>query len=401
MRQSRTLAPALKLLLSSRLWALAVVAGSMGACGGDAPGREPVPNPPPPAEIQESKAEAKGSVPLDDDAAAERYLEIKAMLEADPSVAKGTKFPELRADLEGIANGAGAAAMRANAAILLGSMHDQRGEHRKAAGFYEHAATLVPDDAGPHMAVAVARAATGEFAAAAMAQEKAAALDPDNLENWLALGELRLRAGDQEGSAKAYVAYELRRKGLIDGLTLHDAEGTPVVSVDDRIGCAEALAAAADQGTAYALIYAMRRDPEASVRAAVARVMGLQRLELYVPVLQTQSTEETDADVKEAVAWAVAEIARDPVKIEPTERPRLDGDDPRAAEGELPRADEAPAELTDESTLARDSNAALGGTADDPTAKAAGADSAGGPSGDPSGSGASETKAEPGSDAPP
>lgn len=347
---------------------LGALVGALGAvatpgCGGGAPARDPVPNPkggpnpkeaPSPAGTKPEGADAgkDAKAPLDDDAAADRYLAIKAQLDADPGIAKGPQFPALRAELEGIANGAPGKPMRANAALLLGSMLEARGDHAKAAGYYQHAATLVPDDAGPHMALAVANAAAGDFKAAAKAQDEAAKLDPDNLESWLALGELRMRAGDPDGAAQAYVAYELRRKGLIDGLTLHDATGTPVVSAEERIGCAESLAAAADQGTGYALVYALRRDPDPKVRATVAGVMGIQRLDMFVPVLQTQATEETDPDVKAAVAEALAEIARDPVKIEPTERPRLPGDDPRATEGELPRAATAPAELTDASTLA-------------------------------------------------
>jgi len=347
----------------SLVGAVAVVAtlgGLMASgCGNGTPDREPVPNPQaPPAESTKSKDGTKdgtkdeAKAPLDDDAAAERYLAIKAQLEADPGIAKGMQFPEIRAELEGIANGAQAKPLRANAALLLGAMLETRGDHQKAAGYYQHAATLIPDDAGPFMALAVANAAASDFAGAAKAQEQAATLDPDNLENWLALGELRMRAGDKDGATQAYVAYELRRKGLIDGLTLHDAAGTPVVSAEERIACAESLAAAADQGTGVALVYALRRDPDPKVRATVAGVMGLQRLDMFLSVLQTQAAQETDADVKAAVAEALAEIARDPVKIEPTERPRLADDDPRAAEGELPRAETAPAELTEASTLA-------------------------------------------------
>jgi tetratricopeptide (TPR) repeat protein len=343
----RGLGPALARALVGAL----LLGGSPAGCGEGAPAREPVPNPVAPA-VEASGDATKPKPPADDDAAAERYLAIKAQLEADPNVAKGPAFPPLRAELEAMANGAQAKPLRANAALLLGAMLETRGDHRKAAGYYQLAATLIPDDAGPFMALALAQAAAKDHAAAAKAQEQAATLDPDNLENWLALGELRLRAGDQEGAGQAYGAYELRRKGLIDGLTLHDAAGTPVVSVDERIACAEALAAAADQGTGFALIYALRRDPDPTVRATVAAVMGLQRLDMFLPALQTQAAQETDPAVQAAVAAALAEIARDPVTIEPTERPRLDTDDPRAAEGELPRAATAPSELTDAATLA-------------------------------------------------
>lgn len=366
----------LSVTLWGTLWGTllgALTAVAAPGCGDGAPARDPVPNPKGPEGADAAKDAGKDAkdakAPLDDDAAAERYLAIKAQLDADPGIAKGPQFPALKAELEGIANGAPGKPMRANAALLLGSMLEARGDHQKAAGYYQHAATLVPDDAGPHMALAVANAAAGDLAAAAKAQDEAAKLDPDNLENWLALGELRLRAGDPDGAGQAYVAYELRRKGLIDGLTLHDATGAPVVSAEERIGCAESLAAAADQGTGYALIYALRRDPDPKVRATVAGVMGLQRLDMFVPVLQTQATQETDPDAKAAVAEALAEIARDPVKIEPTERPRLPGDDPRATQGELPRAATAPTELTDEGTLAP-AGAAPGADAKAPTGAA-------------------------------
>ncbi len=311
-----------------------------------APAREPIPNPPPAAVASPPK-----SADLDDDEAAGRYLEIKASLEADPGIVKGAQFPQLRADLEGIANGAGAPMLRANAAVLLGTMFEERGDPRKASGYYQHAATLVPDDAGPHMVSALALARAKDFVGAVASQQKAATLDPDNLENWLALGELKMRAGDEPGSAAAYVAYEVRRKGLIDGLTLH-RDGEYLVGVDERVGCAEALAAAADQGTAVALIYALRTDPDATVRATVAGVMGLHRLTSYLPVLQTQVAEEADAAAKESVQWALAEIARAPVTLEATERPRLAVDDPRANDGQVPRAEAAPVAPTKDSTAA-------------------------------------------------
>ncbi len=349
-RRRDTAQPRRRLRTRGSAWLLGVGLCLAAACDSTTK-RDPVPNPTPAAD--DGAVEAKAAAPLDDDAAAERYLEIKAKFEADPAVlVGGPEFHGLKKSLEEITNGAGAKPLRANAALLLGAMVEVRGDSAQAAGFYEHAATLIPDDAGPFMALAVAHASAGNFTEAVKAQEDAARLDPDNLENWLALGELRMRAGDQDGSVQAYLAYEKRRKGLIDGLTLHDEQGAYVVDVDNRVACAESLAAAADQGTAVALVYALRSDPEAGVREAVARVMGIHRLEIYQPVLTTQSSQEQDAKVKESVTWALAEIARSPVKIDDTERPRLADDDPRHAEGEVPRA-EAPAEApTKDSTIA-------------------------------------------------
>ncbi|MEM9462632.1 MAG: hypothetical protein AAGF11_51265 [Myxococcota bacterium] len=388
-----------------RRWAVERAVGlTMGlvvgwGCNG-APDREPIPNPPPPANHEPAEAKATAT-PLDDDAAAEAYLGIKAKFEADPAVAQGSQFPAFKKTLDGITNGSGAKPMRANAALLLGAMVDARGEPTQAAGYYEHAATLIPDDAGPYMALAVSYAASKNFVEAVKAQEDAARLDPDNLENWLALGELRMRAGDEDGSVQAYLAYEKRRKGLIDGLTLHDEEGTYVVPPADRVGCAEALAAAPDQGTAVALVYALRREPEPTVRAAVARVMGIHRLETYLPVLQTQSKEEADPAAKEAVDWALAEIARDPVKMDPTERPRLGQDDPRATGGDVPRAEIAPVAPTEASTIATDDQAAAMGKATpaEPAAMPAGSAATPAGSATPQAAGRSKGPAEPAADA--
>ncbi len=376
---------------SAVAWIMGLALGLCTACDGRSD-REPVPNPPASA----AQSPSKSTAPLDDDAAAELYLSVKEQFEADPGVVEGPKFPKLKADLEQIANGAVAKPMRANAALLLGAMMTERGGVAQAAGYYEHAATLIPDDAGPFMALAVAHASAKNFSEAVKAQEDAARLDPDNLENWLALGELRMRAGDQDGSVQAYLAYEKRRKGLIDGLTLHDDQGNYVVSVDDRVGCAEALAAAADQGTAVALIYSLRSDPEAAVRAAVAGVMGLHRLESYRPALETQKAEENDPQVKEAVEWALAEIAKAPVTMDPTERPRLADDDPRATDGELPRAEAPPVAPTKSSTLAP-----AGTTVATPgaTAPAAGAEADAGATPSPAGE-APEDSATPDAPAP-
>lgn len=232
----------------------------------------------------------------------------------EPNLAKSTQWPTLQADLQRVSNEASDVHLRANAALLLGVMHEAREERPRAIAYYRHAAKLVPGDAGPHMALAVALAADKEFAEAARVQKTATKLDPDNLENWLALGELLIKSGDQEGGAKAYVDYERRRKGLIDGLTLKRKDGKYLIPVNERVACAEALGSANDEGTALALLYALKSDEDAGVRETVARMMGVQRFEVYKPALEAHLKLEKDESVRTAVAWALTEIGRDPVK---------------------------------------------------------------------------------------
>lgn len=265
-----------------------------------------------------------------DDDRAERYTQIRDQVQKDPKeAASGKAFERIRADLEAIANGAEDAHLRANAGLLLGSLLETRSDRKGAIAWYEHAVALVGNDAGPHMALALALAADGQFDEASKAQADATRLDPDNLENWLALGELKLRAGDEDGSKKAYAGYEIRRKGLIDGLT-GQRESKYVVGPEERAGCALALAAAVDTGTAYALLYALETEPEASVRAAVAEVMGIHRLKAYDKRLTEHLAKETEPAVKEAMQWALKEIQREPVIIEKDARAQLPAEDPRS-----------------------------------------------------------------------
>jgi tetratricopeptide (TPR) repeat protein len=297
-----------------------------------------------PIQVTPDGPQAKPLTDLDDDALAERYLAVRQRLEHDPKLAMGDGFAEVSAQLSEIANAADDPHLRANAALLLGSLYEARGDAKTAAAHYRHAAKLVPDDAGPWMALAVASAAAEDLPAAVQAQARATELDPDNLENWLALGELQIRAGNKEEAAKVYAGYEQRRKGLIDGLTLRHPGGDFMIGEDERVGCAEALASAADAGTAAALVYSIAHDPSPKVREAVARAMGLHRLTGYTETIDAALKAEKVATVTEALTWAKAEIVRDPIDVAPGTRAVLPADDPRHADPkDLPPADVPPA----------------------------------------------------------
>ncbi|MBK8237515.1 MAG: HEAT repeat domain-containing protein [Deltaproteobacteria bacterium] len=307
----RRLACALVLALAG------VHAGGL-ACGGEPSGSmTPLPAPPPPAA-------------LDDDALASRYAELKRGFDADPEhfggAAGSKEFTEITSELRKLGAQAHDVHLQANAALLLGAMHQERGHAAEAAGAYRRATELVGDDAGPHMALARALLQTQDYAAAEAAQRRAIELDPDNLEQYLALGEILVKAGKQDASAKAYADYEVRRAGLIDGLTLR-RDGAYIVGTQERVACAQALASASDVGTAFALLYALQSEPDAAVRAAIATTMGIHRLAGYKPRLTTVLAAETSPEVREAIAWALGEIDRDPVDT------KLDGPPPAGTPG--------------------------------------------------------------------
>ncbi|HET6583752.1 MAG TPA: HEAT repeat domain-containing protein [Nannocystaceae bacterium] len=284
--------------------------------------------------------------PTTDEQRTARYEEIRARWALDPQLSSrpsgqggapgSAELATVLADLRAITNEADDVHLRANAALLLGAVLQERDRWSEAAGAYRRATELVPDDAGPWMALARAEAKQPERTSEAIAaQRRALELDPDNLENFLALGELFVRAGDEQEATTVYAAYEVRRKGLIDGLTL-TKDGAYIVSIDERIACAEALAAATDIGTAYALMYALEKDPEPRVRAAVVQTMGIQRLAGYAPFLAKTLARETDETVRTAIAAAVAEIERDPV--EAAQLPVAPAVSPRPSGSEIPPA---------------------------------------------------------------
>jgi len=268
---------------------------------------------------QDALPVVEAMTPVDDDALAEEYLRVKSAVQSQAVQSNPARLKAAKDDLKRIANSARDPHLRANASLLLGSVLESSGDREQAVSYYRHAAKIVTDDAGPHMALALALAAQGKHAEAATVQKRVVELDPDNLESWLALGEMLVKTGDDKAATEAYAAYELRRKGLLDGLTLKQ-EGPFKVAPDDRAACALALAAASDNGTALALLYALGTEPEASVRVAIARTMGIQRLRGYREPLEKHLQQEKDPEVREVVGWALAEIVRDPIDSKPAPR---------------------------------------------------------------------------------
>lgn len=264
---------------------------------------------------KEGEAEAAPEAVVDHESV---YRRAKQTVEnAGDSLGEET-FAQLQRDLRTVAEHAEDAHLRANASLLLGSLLEERGDRRAAISYYRQARALVPEEASTHAMLALALAAEGELEEASQIQKRVVELLPDDLEAWLLWGEMLLKAGEEEKAREAYAGYELRRKGLIDGLTLRTKteDGKPgpyMVGPEDRAACAAALEVAADNGTALALAYALSTEPEPGVRAEIARVMGTQRLTAYTKELQLALEKETDGDAREVMQWAIGEISRDGV----------------------------------------------------------------------------------------
>jgi tetratricopeptide (TPR) repeat protein len=253
--------------------------------------------------------------PLTKEQAEELYLRSKARIEATAQLPEAS-IVELQTDLKRVANEAEDAHLRANASLLLGSLYEQLGDQRTAISFYRQAQELIPDEVGPYIVLALASSKAGRWDEAIAAQWIVVEMIPDDLVGWLLLGELHVKGGKLEEATQVYTAYEQRRKGLLDGLTLKQ-DGKYVEDEAERAACAEALAPAIDNGTALALMYALDSDPSPVVRERVATIMGEQRLLGYAKLLANKQATETDESVKQAITWAIAEIEREPVETAP------------------------------------------------------------------------------------
>ena len=269
-------------------------------------------------------AATTATAPASDEALVERYLEIReryaALLpedQAGPKRILGEAGPELRQ----MAESARDPHLRANASLLLGTLHEDDGDLRSAVSFYRQAVSLLPEEAGLRRVLAMALARDKQFAAALPEQKRVVADDPDDLAAWLLLGEIAVKAGQQSAATEAYAAYEMRRKGLIDGITLKSPDGTFPLPAGQRADCARALIPARDNGTALALLYALDIETEPAVRQAIVEAMGTQRLTGYKLALETKLKTETAQEVKEVLVWALAEIQRDPLDTRPGPAP--------------------------------------------------------------------------------
>ena len=261
---------------------------------------------------------------LDDAALAELLARVQSELEAQgPS-------PERTAALRQVTEQADDPHLRANASLLLGALAEESGDRRSAISFYTQAREWVPQEPATHAVLALALAAEGEYAKASEVQHALVELTPDDLQAWLIWGEIEAKAGNGDKAAEVYAGYEMRRTGLLDGLTLKK-DGAYQASDEDRVVIVENLVAATDNGTALALLYALDSDPSPAVRAALIELMGTQRLVGYRAGLEAQLAAAQDPEMKKLVEWALAEIARDGVESRPGPAPAQalpsDGDD--------------------------------------------------------------------------
>ncbi len=153
-----------------------------------------------------------------------------------------------------------------------------------------------------HLMMARAYAQQSKFALAASSYERVLRLDPSQLLAHVELGQMRERAGDLEGAARAFLDYE--RAVYSQAKRLEDAATPP----DERLALIDALSLLEDDRVAQALVAAAQRDPDVTVRARAARALGEARVVSSRELLQALAQDEAP-QVAQAAREALAAMA--------------------------------------------------------------------------------------------
>lgn len=228
--------------------------------------------------------------------------------------------PELRARLE-----AGAAAHRAgwhdaaeaaylevlasdarqpDALHLLGVLHHQRGQHRRALRYVRQAVTVAPDRAGYHLNLASILRAIERPAQAMKACRRALALDADDPEGHALLGDLLLEQRHVHSAVSAYCEAIARKPERPD---LHHSLATARALAGDDDGALSACEATLrlDPGHRQAHWDAVRHEAKrGNPRRALSRLekaMNVLGVEAHLEAMRAGLLEQA-GDVREAEA---------------------------------------------------------------------------------------------------
>jgi Flp pilus assembly protein TadD len=190
----------------------------------------------------------------------------------------------------------------ANCYLGLGSALGDLGRHDEAIEVYRKVVALRPSDPEAYRALAIGQEDAGKHEEAKQSLEQSLALNADQLSAYQDLAGLYLRAKDQEGAAKIYLRYELRRTTLIKTLGLSKDEQA-------RVAAALALGDARDEATTKALGLALT-DRSPKVRLAVIQALGQQGLAGGAGPLRELLARSADAEEKRQIENSLEAIAR-------------------------------------------------------------------------------------------
>lgn len=241
----------------------------------------------------EKDAEQKPSAPSALDAGTEEQQELlvraKALFLGNRLTAAAPLFEEL-AKSEPLSGPV------VSATIALGDIYAQEGKNEEALALYE--ALLKRDVQVAEVFLVVARAyqRLDKPKEAIYAYEQALRLQPYYIFIHAELGAIYAGQGQNEDSAKAYLAYEARVYELAK--QLEDPKST---TPSQRLDISDTFSYLEDDRVTQALLKAAKSDPETLVRMRAVRALGENKAVAALPELKALYTQEKDHEVSKAL----------------------------------------------------------------------------------------------------
>lgn len=209
-----------------------------------------------------------------------------------------------------------------SATIALGDIYAQEGKNEQALALYESLLKRDVQVAEVFLVVARAYQRLDKPKEAIYAYEQALRLQPYYIFIHAELGAIYAGQGQNEDSAKAYLAYEARVYEL--GKQLEDPKAT---TPSQRLDISDTFSYLEDDRVTQALLKAAKSDPETVVRVRAVRALGENKAVAALPELKALYTQEKDHEVSKALGESIKVLegitpapddAAAPTVVEPT-----------------------------------------------------------------------------------
>lgn len=187
-----------------------------------------------------------------------------------------------------------------SATIALGDIYAQEGKNEQALALYESLLKRDVQVAEVFLVVARAYQRLDKPKEAIYAYEQALRLQPYYIFIHAELGAIYAGQGQNEDSAKAYLAYEARVYELAK--QLEDPKST---TPSQRLDISDTFSYLEDDRVTQALLKAAKSDPETLVRVRAVRALGENKAVAALPELKALYTQEKDHEVSKALGESI------------------------------------------------------------------------------------------------
>lgn len=205
------------------------------------------------------------------------------------------ELDKAREAFEALAATEPASAPMVSGTIALGDIYNTQGRLEDAMMLYKLLKVRAPNVPEVHLVIGRTLGNTEKKREALEALQRAVQLQPAYIFLWPEIAELHLKLGEQDASAKAYLAYEKEVQRYVTRLKGRDATPIP-----ERVRIVDVFALIGDDRVTEALIDALKHDPHELIRERAATALGDVEAVSARDVLQTAAASDSSDRVKQA-----------------------------------------------------------------------------------------------------